>query len=79
MGVHGGGSCIKNIRNSPGVGILRILWTFDIDYVSQNNSYVQLFATRCVFLPLLRNLRQTFTERFVKPAIVRDFCGATQT
>ena len=36
---------LKNIQNSPGVGILRILWTFDIDYVCLNNSYVQLLAT----------------------------------
>ena len=45
-------------------------WTFD---VTQNNSYVQLSALLCVFLRLLRDLRQTYTERFVKPAVVRDF------
>ena len=27
----------------------------------------------CGFQPLLRDLRQTSTERFMKPAVVRDF------
>ena len=58
-----------------GVEILRMR-TFDVDYVTQNNSYVQLLASLCVVLPLLRELRQTSTERPVKPAVVRDFCGA---
>lgn len=72
----GGGSYIFNIRNSPGVEILRMR-TFDVDYVTQNVSYVQLLATPCVVLPLLHNLRQTSSERFVKRAIVNDFfCGA---
>ena len=67
-----GGSYIFNIRNSPGVEILRMR-TFDVDYVTQNVSYVQLLATPCVVLPLLHNLRQTSSERFVKRAIVSDF------
>ena len=46
--------------------------TVDVNYVTQNNSYVQL-ATLRVFQPLLRDLRQTSTERYVKPAVVRDF------
>ena len=49
----------KNIRNSPGMGILR-MWTFDVDYVTQNNSYVELLVT--------------FTERFVKPAVIPYVC-----
>ena len=49
------------------------MWPFD---VTHNNSYVQLFAPLRVFLPLLCDLCQTFTERFVKPAVVRDVCGA---
>ena len=40
-----------------------------VNYVTWNNSYVQLFH------PLLRDLRQTSTERFVKPEVVRDFSG----
>ena len=51
------------------------MWTFNVDYVTQKNSYVQLSATLCVFLPLLRDLRETSAERFVKPAVVRDFWG----
>ena len=51
------------------------MWTFYVNYVTQNNSYIQLLATLCMFLPLLRNLRQTSTERFMKPAVVHDFCG----
>ena len=31
---------------------------------------LQLLTTLCVFHPLLRDLRQTSTERFVKPAVV---------
>ena len=46
------------------------MWTFDVDYVTQNNSYVQLFAKLSVFLPFLRDLQQKSTERFVKPAVV---------
>ena len=49
------------------------MWTFDVNYVTRENSYVQLLAPLRVFLPLLRDLRQTSTERFVKPAVVRDF------
>ena len=46
------------------------MWTFDVNHVTQNNSYMQLSATLYVFEPLLRDLRQTSTERFVKPAVV---------
>ena len=65
---------LNNIWNSTG----RVLpiWTVDVNDETQNNSYVQLLATLCVFQPLLRNLRQTSTKRFVKQAVVRDFCGA---
>ena len=52
------------------------MWTFDVNYVTHNNSYVQLLVTLCVFQPLLRDLRQTFTKSFVKPAVVRDFLGS---
>ena len=34
---------------------------------------VQLLATLCVFVILLRDLRPTSTERVVKPAVERDF------
>ena len=51
------------------------MWAFVINYVTQNNSYVQLLTTLCVFQSLFRGLRQTSTERFVKPAVVRYFCG----
>ena len=50
------------------------MWMFDINNVTQNNSYIQLLATLCMFQPLLRDLRQTSTERFMKPAVVHDFC-----
>ena len=68
----------KNIRNSPegwGITSKEPMWTFNLNDVTQNNSYVQLLATPCVFLPWLRDLHQTSTERFVKPAIVHDFWG----
>ena len=48
------------------------MWTVD---VIQNNSYIPLLATLCVFLPLLHDLRQMSSERFLKPTVVRDFCG----
>ena len=51
------------------------MWTFDVD-CNQNNNYVQLLATLCVFLSLLHDLCQPSTERLLKPAVVRDFCGA---
>ena len=50
-------------------------WAFYVNFETQKNTYVQLFATRCVFQPLLRGLRQTSTERFVKPTITRDLCS----
>ena len=34
------------------------------------NTCVQLLTTTCAFQPLLRDLRQTSTERFVKSAFV---------
>ena len=54
------------------------MWTFDVNYVNcitQNNSYVQLFAKLRVFLHLLYDLRYTSSERFVKPAAVHDILG----
>ena len=48
---------------------------FSVNFETQKNTYVQLFAMRCVFQPLLRGLRQTSTERFVKPTITRDLCS----
>ena len=51
------------------------MWMFDINYVTQNNSYMQLLAMLCVFLPVLRDLCQTSTKHFVKPAVVHDLCG----
>ena len=52
------------------------MWMFDINYVCQNNSYRQLLTPLCVFQPLLHDLHQTSMERFVKLAVVRDFCVA---
>ena len=49
---------------------------FDGNYVTQKNSYMQLLAPLCVVQPLIRDLCQTFTERFVKPVGVRDFSDA---
>ena len=46
------------------------MWTVDINYVTQNNGYVQMLATLRVFLPLLRDLREMSIERFVKPAVI---------
>ena len=51
------------------------VWTFDVNYITWNNSYVQVLATLCVFQPLLRDLRQASNERFMKLAVVRDFFG----
>ena len=42
--------------------------TFDVNYVTRNDSYVQSLATLRVFQPLF--------ERVMKPAVVRDFGGA---
>ena len=69
---------IETNYNLPGGGILceEPMWEFDVNYVIQNNRYVQLLATLCVFQPLLRDLLKTSTERFVKRAGVCDFCGA---
>ena len=53
---------LKNIQNSPGV---------------EYYGHCKLLATLCVFQPLLNcDLHQTSTERSVKPAVVRDVCGA---
>ena len=49
------------------------MWMFDVNDVTQNNSYIQLLAPLCVFLPLLHDLCQTSTDRFMKPAVVHDF------
>ena len=49
------------------------IWTFDVNDVTQNNSYTPLLPPLGVFLSLLRILRQTSTERFLKWAVVRDF------
>ena len=49
---------------------------FNINYTTQNNSYMQLLATLGVFQPLLRDVHQTSTKRFVKPVVIHDFCGA---
>ena len=53
------------------------MWTFDVNYVTQNNIYVQFLATICVFQQSLR--RQMSTVRFVKPAVARDFYGANMS
>ena len=45
---------------------------FYVNFVTQKNSSMQLFATLCVFQPLLSDLRQTSTERFVKLAVAPD-------
>ena len=50
------------------------MWTFDVNHVTQNNSYVQLLATQRVFLPC--DLPQVFTKRNLKPAVVRVFVVA---
>ena len=50
------------------------MWTFDVNYVTQNNSYVQLLAILCVLQALLCDVYQTSMERFMKPTAVRDFC-----
>ena len=44
---HGDGLSIKKIIIFPGVGIL-CMWMFDVDYITQNSSYIQLLATLCV-------------------------------
>ena len=51
------------------------MWKFHVNYVNQNNSYIQSLATLCKFLPSLRDLRQMSTERFMKPAVVGDSWG----
>ena len=51
------------------------MWMFYIDYITRNNSYVQLLATLCMFLPLLHDLCQMSTECFAKPAVVYNFWG----
>ena len=69
---------LKNIRNSPGrwgIKSKEPMWTFDINDVTQSNSYVQLLYPLCMFLSLSHDLRQTSTECFVKLAIVHDFCS----
>ena len=42
---------LKQIQNHSGWGNTskEPMWTFDVNYVTQNNIYVQLLATRCVF------------------------------
>ena len=47
--------------------------TFDINDGIHENSCVQLLAPTGVFLPMLRDLRQTSSERFVKLAVVHDY------
>ena len=49
------------------------IWTFDVNDITQNNSYVQLLVPLCVFLPLLCDLRQTYTKCSMKPAVVLDW------
>ena len=46
------------------------MWLFDVNYLTQNNIYVQLLTTLCII-----DLRQTSTERFVKPAVVIVVAG----
>ena len=57
---------VGTLEKFPGWGIptKEPMWTFDVNYATQNNSYLQLLATLCAFQPLLRGLRQTSTERF---------------
>lgn len=43
---------------------------FDINYVTQNNSYVHLLAMLCMFQPLFCDLHQTSNNCFVKLAVV---------
>ena len=71
---YGGGLYIKNIQNFVGVGMLHMC-TFDVDSITQNNGYMQLLATLCMFLPLLRDLHQMSSECFMKPAVERNFWG----
>ena len=52
------------------------MWAFDINYIMQNNTYVQLLAMLSMFQPLLHDLRQLSTEHVVKLAVVHDFGGA---
>ena len=50
------GLYIKKIRNSPGGwGIMskEPMWTFDVNDITQNNSYVQLLTMLCMLQPLL--------------------------
>ena len=77
-GGHVDGSCIAKYSKFPPEDrgtANEVMWTFGVNNVTQNNSYIQLLATLCELLPVLRDLRQTSTERFVKPAVVRDFSG----
>ena len=52
------------------------MWTDRHNYVTQNNSYAQLLAMLCMFQTLLYGLHQTSAQRFMKPAVVHDFCGS---
>ena len=64
-GGHGDGSYITTYSKFPPEDrgtTNEVMWTFDVNYVTQNNSYVQLLATLRELLPLLRNLRQTSTR-----------------
>ena len=70
----GDGDTPKPPLRGWGITSKKAMWKIDLNYITQTNSYVQLLATLCLFYPLLRDLRQTSTERFVKPAVVQDFC-----
>ena len=41
------------------------MWAFDVKYIT----------IITIFKPLLCDLCQTSTERFMKPAVLHDFCG----
>ena len=71
-GVHGARGAVAMFVHSHILEFLRGLGYLR-NHLTQNNSYVQHLATLYVFLHLLRDLRQTFTERFVKLAVVYDF------
>ena len=51
LGAYEDGSSIKNISSQWGGDLTKeLMWTFDIHYVTQNNSsFVQLFAMKCLF------------------------------
>ena len=59
---------LKDVKNSPGVGILQR------NYVTQNNwsSSLRTFVSNAMRVSTI-DLRQTSTERFVKPTVVHDF------